>query len=102
MSAANRSAIFGKIHKVLRKHYEPLVPPSERSALEHLLYACILEHARQETVDDVFAKLQKNYFDWNEVRVTSVAELAELMANVPDATDAARRLKRSLQSVFET
>jgi hypothetical protein len=45
MSAANRSAVFIKIHKVLRKNYEPVAPPSDRSVLEHLLYACALEHA---------------------------------------------------------
>lgn len=102
MSASNRSAMFPKINKVLRKHYEPVSPPSDRSVLEHLLYACVLEHAKHEAVDDVFAKLQKNYFDWNEIRVTSVPELAEVMAQVPDAVDAAKRMKRALQSVFET
>jgi hypothetical protein len=52
-------------------------------------------------VDEVFAKLQKSYFDWNEVRVTSVPELAEVMATIPDAVEAAKRMKRALQSVFE-
>lgn len=101
MSATNRAALFGKIHKVLKKHYEPVIPPSDRSVLEHLLYACVLENAKHEDVDEVFAKLQKNYFDWNEVRVTSVPELAEVMAAIPDATEAAKRMKRALQSVFE-
>jgi endonuclease III len=102
MSATNRSALFSKIHKVLRKHYDPVAPPSERTFMEHVLYACVLENAKHEAVDDVFARLQKNYFDWNEIRVTSVPELAELMSNIPDAADAARRLKRALQSIFET
>jgi endonuclease III len=101
MSATNRAALFGKIHKVLKKHYEPVFPPSDRTALEHLLYACVLENAKPEDVDEVFAKLQKNYFDWNEVRVTSVQELAEVMSAVPDAAEAAKRMKRALQSVFE-
>jgi endonuclease III len=101
MSATNRAALFGKIHKVLKKHYEPVLPPSDRSALEHLLYACVLENAKHEDVDEVFAKLQKNYFDWNEVRVTSVQELAEVMSAIPDAAESAKRMKRALQSVFE-
>lgn len=101
MSATNRAALFGKIHKILKKHYEPVIPPSDRTALEHLLYSCVLENAKPEDVDEVFAKLQKNYFDWNEVRVTSVQELAEVMTAIPDATEAAKRMKRALQSVFE-
>jgi endonuclease-3 len=102
MSSTNRSALFAKINKVLRKHYEPVTPPSERTVLEHLLYACVLENAKHDTVDDVFARLQKNYFDWNEIRVTSVPELAEVMSHIPDAVEAAKRMKRALQSVFET
>lgn len=101
MSATNRAALFGKIHKVLKKHYEPVIPPSDRSVLEHLLYACVLENAKHDDVDEVFAKLQKSYFDWNEVRVTSIPELAEVMSAIPDATEAAKRMKRALQSVFE-
>jgi endonuclease III len=102
MSSTNRSALFAKINKVLRKHYDPVTPPSERTVLEHLLYACVLENAKHDAVDDVFARLQKNYFDWNEIRVTSVPELAEVMSHVPDAVEAAKRMKRALQSVFET
>lgn len=101
MSATNRAALFGKIHKVLKKHYQPAIPPADRTALEHLLYACVLENAKPEDVDEVFAKLQKNYYDWNEVRVTSFYELAEVMAAIPDSSEAAKRMKRALQSVFE-
>jgi endonuclease-3 len=102
MSAANRQALITKTFKVLKKYYEPTAPPADRPVLEHLLYACCLESAKFDHVDEVFAKLEQNYFDWNEVRVTTVAELAEVMALLPDAADAARRLKRTLQSVFET
>ena len=102
MTGSNRQALITKTHKVLRKHYEPVAPPADRPLLEHLLYACCLENGRFEQVDEVFAKLEQNYYGWNEVRVTTVAELAEVMAMLPDAADAARRLKRVLQSVFES
>jgi endonuclease-3 len=101
MSASNRAALFAKLHKVLRKHYQPVVAPSDRSALEHLLYACVLENGKQDAVDEVFARLQKNYFDWNEVRVTSVPELAEMMVTIPEPEESAKRMKRALQCVFE-
>ena len=102
MSASNRAAILGKVHKVLKKHYKPITPPADRTVLEHLLYAAILESADFETADECFAKLQENFFDWNEVRVTTITELAETLAGVHDATAAAQRVKKSLQSVFET
>ena len=101
MTGSNRAAILSKVHKVLKKHYKPAVPPAERSVLEHLLYACCLENARVEAADEAFAKLKELFFDWNEVRVTTTTELAEVMTSIPDAAAAATRIKKSLQSVFE-
>lgn len=98
----NRTALLGKIHKVLKKHYKPIAPPAERTVLEHLLYACCLENARYEAADEAYARLKELFFDLNEVRVTTVTEIAEGMTGVPDASAAAQRVKRSLQSVFES
>jgi endonuclease-3 len=50
----------------------------------------------------VFQSLSTDYFDWNEVRVSTVRELAEALKPLNDAQEAATRLKRVLQSVFET
>lgn len=97
----NRAALYAKIYKVLKKHYKPVTPLAERPILDHLLYACCLENARYEMADEAFAKLQF-YADWNEVRVTTVTEMSEVMTMLPDALDAARRVKQTLQSVFET
>jgi hypothetical protein len=100
--STNRTAILGKIHKVLKKHYKPVAPPAERTVLDHLLYAACLENARYEAADEAFAKLKELYFDLNEIRVTTVTEISEGMTAVPDAAAAAQRVKRALQSVFET
>jgi endonuclease III len=102
MSASNRSALINKTYKVLKNYYAPVTPPADRSVLDHLLYACCLQNASPEAADEAFAKLQQAFFDWNEVRVTTVIELAETMSALPDAAEAATRLKRSLQHIFET
>lgn len=102
MATPNRGPRLTKAHKVLKKHYEPVSPVAERSVFEHLLYACCLEDDRYEAADEAFGKLQETYFDWNEVRVTTVAELAEVMAPLHQPEAAAMRLKKLLQSIFET
>ena len=101
MSASNRSSLITKTYKVLKQHYEPTTPPADRTVLDHLLYGCCLENASPEAADEAFARLQQAFFDWNEIRVTTVTELAETMSSVPDAAAAATRLKRALQHVFE-
>ena len=101
MTSVSRTALFGKIHKVLKKYYKPVAPPAERTVLEHLLFACVLEDARYESAEEAFAALKHTFYDWNEVRVTSISELSEVMAALPDPRAAANRIKRVLHSVFE-
>ena len=102
MSATNRAQVITKLFKIAKKHY-PYVPPvSSRSVLEHMLYACCLENSNNEAADEAFAKLEQQFFDWNEVRVTTVAELAESMKGLVDPDAASVLLKKTLHGVFET
>lgn len=101
MPTPNRSALIEKTHKVLKKHYKPVLPNSDRPLLEQLLFACVLENAHYEPAEEVFARLTTTFFDLNEVRVTTVRELSEVMQALPDPGAAAERVRRALQSVFE-
>ncbi|MCA9267317.1 MAG: hypothetical protein KDA41_02550 [Planctomycetales bacterium] len=98
----NRAAILTKAHKVLKKHYTPVKPSTDRPVLETLLYACCLENAPYNKADDTFAKLQEMYYGWNEVRVAAATEIAEIMEGLPNPRSAAHNLKRCLQNIFET
>lgn len=70
--------------------------------MEHLLFAACLENASYALAEEAMAALAHTFYDWNEVRVSSVRELAEVLAGLPEASAAAMRVKRVLQSVFET
>jgi hypothetical protein len=100
MATQNRTALINKMYKVLKKHYKSVAIP-DRPALEHLLYACCLENASYEAADKAYAAVSSTFFDWNEVRVSTVKELAEVMHMLPEPVVAAGNLKRVLQSVFE-
>jgi hypothetical protein len=101
MAASNRTAQFTRLQKILKKHFTPVLPDASRSLLENLLFACCLENAHYAAAEEAFAALVHNFFDLNEVRVSSIRELAEVMASLPDPQAAATRVKRVLQSVFE-
>lgn len=101
MASSNRSTLLTKTHKTLKKQYKPVSPSSDRTVFEHLLFACCLENAHYEKAEEAFAALQETFFDWNEVRVSTPSELAEVMPSLPDPLEAAQRVKRVLQSVFE-
>ncbi len=100
-TATQRNDRINKLYKVAKKHYQPLLPPANRTVIEHMLYSCCLEDAPYELADEAFARLQQEYFDWNEVRVTTTAELAEVMKRLPQPEEASNRIRRSLHGLFE-
>lgn len=102
MSAStNRADLINKLFKVAKKHFEPIKPPADRTVLDHMLYACCLEDSDYEAADEVFARLQQDFLNWNEVRVTTVAELASVMKKLHDPKAAALRFRQTLHGMFE-
>jgi endonuclease-3 len=73
-----------------------------RPVLEQFLYAVCREGATREQADRAYAHLQERFFDWNEVRVSSVREVEEAFAGMSNPELRAQRLIAFLQEVFET
>jgi hypothetical protein len=90
------------MHRVWKQHYTPVAPPSDRPMLEHLLFALVLENAPYDAAEKIYNHFAKNFFDWNEVRVSTVTELAEVARVLPEPIAAASNVKRVLQGVFES
>ena len=99
---SSRKQLVPKLHKVLKGHYKPVVANTGRPMLEQVLFACCLENAQHDTAEKAFTRLLESYFDLNEIRVTTVAELAETLQGLPDPSRAALALRRVLQGVFES
>ena len=102
MAAKDRATLINKLYKTAKKHYQEIKPPAGRSLLEHVIYACCLEDSQYVAADEAFARLQEDYFDWNEVRVTTVNELSEICKNLSRPEEAAIRIKKALHGIFET
>ncbi|MFI4876003.1 MAG: hypothetical protein ACIALR_11715 [Blastopirellula sp. JB062] len=101
MAATNRAGLITASHKVVKKHYKP-ADADTRSLLEQLAFAALLENAPRAAAEQCFEVLSNDYYDWNEVRVTSLVELSEVCSKLPQAQTAAHRLKSILQNVFES
>ena len=102
MATQNRGTRITKLLGKIKKQYKPLSPPPSRTLVEHLLFACLLENSPHEKAEAAFEMLQRDYFDWNEVRVSTKRELAEALKGLYDPDRSAERLKRSLHSIFES
>ena len=97
-----RAQLLPRLFKALKASYKPVPTNVGRPLLEQVLFACCLENARPEMAEKALARLLAQSFDLNEVRVTTVAELAEVLTDLPDPARAALSLRRALQSVFES
>lgn len=102
MASNNRATLINRVVKVAKKHFKPVAPPPGRTVFEHLVFATLVQNSPHEAAEQIFERLKADYFDWNEVRVSSIRELTEVLKPLNDPQEAATRLRRVLQSVFES
>ncbi len=74
----------------------------DRPVLEQFIYAVCREDATRAAADQAYRALQDNFYDWNEVRVSSEEEIAEVLGGLSNPQDRGRRIREFLQEVFET
>ncbi|HEX4591207.1 MAG TPA: hypothetical protein VH120_14810 [Gemmataceae bacterium] len=98
----NKQRVLTAVFTALKKHYgEPGQLP-ERPVLEQMVYAILREGATHKAADKAFDRLCKQFFDWNEIRVSHPNEIEETLAGLPNPAAAAERLIALLQEVFES
>lgn len=101
MAAPSKTKKIESLTKLLQKRLKGLPGPPERTVLEHLIYAALLENASFEKADAAYAVLEHHFIDWNEIRVSTVGELADTFPMLPDPQAAGARVRQTLQGVFE-
>src|SRR5579884_118425 len=77
------------------------VDEEARPVLQQFIYGLCRENATREQADAAYGFLCEKFFDWNEIRVSSLRELEEAFAGMSDAEMKAQRLIAFLQEVFE-
>src|SRR5262245_47772435 len=100
-TTTNKQRVLTQLFTTLKKRYAPQ-DAEARPVLEQLIYAICREEATREQADQAFRHLQEKFFDWNEVRVSSVREIEEIFAPLPNPEARSQRLVSLLQEVFET
>ena len=100
----NKQQLLTLAQNALKKRYplpsvEP--PPEPRPLLEELIYAICREGSTPEDADAGYARLRKTFIDWNEVRVSTVQEVSDILRPLPGPGTRAKRIIGLLQEVFE-
>jgi endonuclease-3 len=100
-TTANKQAASKKLMSLLKKRYKTPLPPGDRPVLDTMLHAVCLEDSTDEEAEETLQRLKSLFHDLNEVRVSSISELAVAFDGVPNAERKALRIRAALQYVFE-
>ncbi len=101
LKAHDRQELLSKVLGVLKKRYKTLPPKHSKPVLETLIFAVLLEDVPYPQAEKAFDNLLKGFFDLNEIRVSSVAEIEDALGDIPDAGWRALRIREILQYCFE-
>jgi len=101
-SAADRQQICRKLTRLLKQRYKTAPPKRDEPILETLLYAICLEDSTPQQAQSAFDKLQSSFHDLNEIRVSSISELTEVLKSLSRPEFRALEIRSALQHVFES
>ncbi len=100
-SAADRQKIVTRLLKQLKKEFGGLPKYEQLPVLEAMIFATCLEDAIFEAAQAAFDRLTGDFFDWNEVRVSTISELEPVFDGLPEPALRAHRVRGILHYVFD-
>jgi endonuclease III len=97
----NKQHILNQALTLLKKKFAAGTQPEPRAVLEEALYAIIREGVPSSIADRAYSNVKHVFIDLNEIRVSTVQEVADALIDVPHAGLRAERILGLLQEVFE-
>jgi len=103
MATQSKAQFLTDIHNQLKKRYKVAAEPSpaKMTILEAAVFGACHENATQEQAAEALTRFKANYFDWNEVRVSSLEEIQGTLDGLDHAEERALRIRRFLRQLFE-
>jgi len=102
MASQSKTQLLNTIHTLLKRRYKPKVDrnASKLSVLKAVVYGICHEDTTREHANQALSRFNDEFFDWNEIRVSSVDEIQETLAGIPDPETRAQRIRRFLRQLF--
>ncbi len=100
-STVDKQAVVAKVTKILKKEFGAAPKHDSLPVLETLIYAICVENADYASAQAAFDRLRNEFFDWNEVRVSTISELEPTFAGLQQAEWRALRVRFLLLYVFD-
>lgn len=102
MAAQSKAQFLNDVHTQLKRRYKPKPDRAagRMSILEAVVYGICHEDTTREQANQALSRFKDQFFDWNEVRVSPIAEVQETLVDIPDPQGRAQRIRRFLRQLF--
>ena len=102
MATQSKTQFLTDVYTLLKRRYKPKADrnAARLSVLKAVVYGICHEDTTREHANQALSRFKDEFFDWNEVRVSSVDEIQESLAGIPDPEERARRIRRFLRQLF--
>src|SRR3954462_117090 len=103
MATQSKAQLLNEVHTLLKKRYKPKADRGNGrlSVLEAVIYGVCHEGTTREQANQALSRFKDGFFDWNEVRVSSLEEVQSALAGLPDPEPRAAKCRRFLRQLFE-
>ncbi|WP_165070188.1 endonuclease [Paludisphaera rhizosphaerae] len=103
MATQSKTQYLADLQAYLKKRYKPKAgpAPSRLPVIDAVVYGICHEGTTREQANQALSRFKDQFFDWNEVRVSPIEEVQETLADVPDPTGRAHRIRKFLRQLFE-
>lgn len=103
MAPQSKAQFLNEVHTLLKRRYKP--KPDKGAArltvLEAVVYAVCHEGTTREQANQALSRFKDGFFDWNEVRVSTLEEIQGVLAGFSDPEGRAHKIRRFLRQLFE-
>lgn len=100
-NSKNYSNKIQKLYRSLSRKYPKVQKVSHEKVIDALIYAVISSEMSEKQTDSVIRKFAEYFVDWNDLRVSRVEEIVEVLGKDTTATtDIALTINRILTSIF--
>jgi endonuclease-3 len=103
MATQSKSQLLNEVHTLLKKRYKPKADRGngQLSVLEAVIYGLCHEGTTREQANQALSRFKDGFFDWNEVRVSSIEEIQGTLAGLSDTEARGQKIRRFLRQLFE-
>ncbi len=101
MATPSKTQFLAEIHALLKKRYKIEPSVDKLSVLESVVFGISHEDTTREQANQALSRFKDDFFDWNEVRVSTLEEIQGVLAGMSDVEDRAFRIRRFLRQLFE-